>query len=134
MHRRIVVLALLALAGAPKLQGVAGDAGVEFFEKKIRPVLAEHCYSCHSTAAKKQRGGLLLDSAPALKKGGDTGPALVPGKTGESLLIKAVRYTEPDPDMHMPPKGKLPATVIADLEKWVAMGAPDPRTGDVVKV
>src|SRR6516164_8420851 len=62
-------------------------AGVEFFEKKIRPVLIEQCYSCHSTEAKKQKGGLLLDSRAGLLKGGDTGPALVPGKPADSLII-----------------------------------------------
>jgi hypothetical protein len=106
---------------------LAQDQGVDFFERKIRPVLTEHCYSCHSTEAKKQRGGLLLDAKAGLLTGGDTGPALVPHKPGESLLLKALRYT--DPDLRMPPKGKLPDSVVADFEKWVAMGAPDPRTG-----
>jgi hypothetical protein len=130
MYPRAVALALLVLPVAPAA-GTAGDAGVEFFEKKIRPVLAEHCYSCHSAAAKKLRGRLSLDSRPAMRKGGDSGPVVVPGQPDASLLIKAVRYT--DPDTRMPPKGKLPAAVIADLEKWVALGAPDPRTGDVAQ-
>jgi Protein of unknown function (DUF1553)/Protein of unknown function (DUF1549)/Planctomycete cytochrome C len=103
----------------------SGEAGVEFFEKKIRPVLVQHCYSCHATDAPKKRGGLLLDSRDGLRKGGDTGPALVAGKPDESLLIKAVRFKEES--FKMPPKGKLPDAVIADLEAWVRMGAPDPR-------
>ncbi len=103
----------------------AADPGVDFFEKKIRPVLVEHCYQCHSVAAQKQKGGLVLDSRDALRKGGDSGPAVVPGKPLESLLLKAVRYTEEE--LRMPPKGKLPEATIADLEKWVALGAPDPR-------
>lgn len=105
-----------------------GNEGLEFFERKIRPVLVEQCYSCHS-ADKKQRGGLVLDTREGLFKGGDTGPALVPGKPEDSLLIKALRYT--DPGLRMPPKGKLPAEVVADFEQWVRMGAPDPRTGKV---
>lgn len=100
-------------------------AGIEFFEKKIRPVLVAHCYQCHSTQGKKQRGGLLLDSRDGLRKGGDTGPALVSGKPEASLLLKVLRHAADVPKM--PPKGKLPDAVIADLEAWVKMGAPDPR-------
>jgi hypothetical protein len=119
---RIAALSLLtALAVAPAPR--AADSGVEFFEKKIRPVLAEHCYRCHSTA-KKQRGGLVLDSRNGIRKGGESGPAVVPGKPKESLLLQAVRYHE---EPRMPPKGKLPDSIITDLEKWIAMGAPDPR-------
>src|SRR5947207_1936174 len=103
----------------------AQDAGLDFFEKKIRPVLVEHCYSCHSTAAKKHKGGLLLDTREVIRKGGDSGPAVVPGQPADSWLIRAVHYT--DPDVRMPPKGKLPAEVIADLERWIANGAADPR-------
>jgi hypothetical protein len=103
----------------------AAEPGIEFFEKKIRPVLVKECYSCHAVSAKKPKGGLLLDSKAALLKGGDSGPALVPGKPSESLLLKAVRYT--DPNLRMPPKTKLSDGVIADFEKWIAMGAPDPR-------
>src|SRR5262245_50142894 len=109
----------------------ADEAGDAFFERKVRPVLVEHCYGCHSAQAKKQRGGLLLDSREGLRKGGDLGPALVPGRPEQSRLIRAVRYG--DEDLRMPPKGKLPATVVADLEAWVKMGAPDPRTGTAVK-
>jgi hypothetical protein len=101
---------------------------MESFEK-VRPVLEQHCYRCHSTAAKKQRGGLLLDSRDGLRKGGDTGPAIVPGKPGESLLLKAVRQT--GDVAKMPPKGKLPDAVIADLETWIKSGAPDPREASV---
>jgi len=101
------------------------DDRVDFFEARIRPVLVEHCYKCHSTQSTKMRGGLLLDSRDGIRKGGDTGPAIVPGKPKESLLIKAVRQLSPE--LSMPPKGKLPDAVIADLEQWIAMGAPDPR-------
>lgn len=111
---------------------IAADAplspqGVEFFEKKIRPVLVASCYECHSAEAatkKKLKGGLLLDSGPALRKGGDTGPAIVPGKPGDSLLLHALLWEK---DLEMPPKQKLPPEVIADFVKWIEMGAPDPR-------
>ncbi len=104
-----------------------------FFEKKIRPVLVEHCYECHSAQSKKVKGGLLLDTRDGLLKGGDTGPALVPGKPEESLLVRAVRYT--DKDLQMPPKDKkLSDAAIADLEEWVKLGAVDPRTNTVAAV
>jgi hypothetical protein len=98
---------------------------IAFFEAKIRPVLVEHCYSCHSAQAKKVRGKLLLDSRDGLRKGGDNGPAIVPGDPDKSLLIRAVRHV--DESLKMPPDKKLPAGVIADLEAWVKRGAPDPR-------
>jgi hypothetical protein len=126
MYRTGTLISLFLLAIAPFADKAAADRGNEFFEKKIRPVLAEHCYACHSQAANKHKGGLYLDSRSGLRQGGDSGPALVPGKPDESLLIKAVRYT--DGELRMPPKGKLPTAVVADLTKWVAMGAPDPRT------
>jgi hypothetical protein len=97
----------------------------DFFEQKIRPVLVKECYSCHSTVTKKSKGGLVLDTKAGLLKGGETGPAIVPGKPAESLLIQAVRYTHAE--VKMPPRGKLPEAVLADLEKWIQMGAPDPR-------
>ena len=100
--------------------------GVEFFEKKIRPLLAEHCYECHATD-KKTKGGLNLDSRAGWEKGGDSGMALVPGDPEASLLIKAVRYK--DKQFQMPPKRKLSDAQIADFEQWVKLGAPDPRTG-----
>ena len=100
---------------------------VEFFEKKIRPVLLKHCYECHSSDAKNVKGGLLLDSRVATRKGGESGAAVVPGKIEESLLISALKHD----GFEMPPKGKLPDSVIADFVKWVEMGAPDPRDGEV---
>jgi hypothetical protein len=131
--RHFAILAVVALSAAP----VAGRAeppdpkAVEFFERKVRPALAEHCYKCHSADAEKAnklRGGLLLDSRDGLRAGGDSGAAVIPGKPGESLLIKALKG---DDATQMPPKGKLPDAVIADFEKWVAMGAPDPRATTV---
>lgn len=103
--------------------------GIAFFENKIRPVLVEHCYQCHSEEAvknKKLRGGLKLDTAAATLRGGDSGPSVVPGKVKEGHLLAAMRYNG---DITMPPKGKLSDQIIADFEAWIAMGAPDPRTG-----
>ena len=99
---------------------------IEFFENKVRPVLATHCYSCHSAEATKLKGGLRLDSPAGLLKGGDSGLVVVPGKPGESLLIKAVSYK--DEDTAMPPNKRLPAAQVADLEAWVRMGCPWPET------
>ncbi len=109
----------------------AADDGVEFFEKKIRPLLAEHCYECHATG-QKTKGGLNLDSREGWMKGGDSGPALVPGELEGSRLIVAVRYK--DKEFRMPPKRKLSDAQIADFEAWVKMGAPDPRTAPAVAV
>ena len=100
---------------------------LNFFEKSIRPVLASKCYNCHSARAAKLQGGLQLDTRSGVMRGGDSGPAVVPGKPDDSLLIRAIRYT--DQDTQMPPSkagGKLPDDVIADFEKWVRMGAPGP--------
>jgi len=105
----------------------AADSGIDFFEQHVRPVLVENCYKCHSAQAEKVKGGLLLDTRDGLLKGGDTGPAIVPGDPDKSLLIKAIRYT--DENLQMPPKNKkLAADKIEALEHWVKMGAPDPRT------
>lgn len=131
----IWILALLAgfgSAGGARI-GRADDPvaspptaeGVEFFEKRIRPVLVEHCFECHSASSKEVQGELVLDSREGWQKGGTGGPAIVPGDTDRSLLIRAVRGT--NDDLQMPPEKKLPAAVIADLETWVRMGAPDPR-------
>ncbi len=125
--RLFVVLSLPAATGAPSRAAGPDAWGIEFFEKKVRPVLVQHCFACHSAEAKKNRklrGGLFLDSRDGLLQGGDTGPAVVPGKPNEGALLGALRY---DGDVRMPPKGKLPDAVVADFEAWVKMGAPDPR-------
>ncbi|MDB6174631.1 MAG: Planctomycete cytochrome [Chthoniobacteraceae bacterium] len=114
----------LLFATAPTTEQLA------FFENKIRPVLVERCYECHSVKAEKIKGGLLLDSRAGLLKGGDTGAAITPGDPSASLLIGAVRHT--DKELAMPPRKKLPAEQIAALEEWVKMGAPDPRGEDTV--
>ncbi|MBY0513391.1 MAG: DUF1549 domain-containing protein, partial [Gemmataceae bacterium] len=132
-HALVPVL-VLALTTVPSPRATAEPPAptpeqVEFFEKRIRPVLTEQCYSCHSAEAatkKKLKGGLQLDTRAGLLAGGDGGPVVVPGKPADSPLVRSLRY---DGDVKMPPKGKLPDAVIADFEKWVAMGAPDPRGG-----
>ena len=96
----------------------------QFFESEVRPILAENCYSCHSTKAKKIKGGLFLDHGSSIFSGGDSGPAVIPGDLDQSLIIEAVRYE--DPDSAMPPKKKLADNEIKALEKWVTMGAPWP--------
>lgn len=100
----------------------------EFFEKKIRPVLIDSCYECHSKEAGQKKGGLSLDTRFALRDGGNSGPGVVPGDLEESWLWLAVSHTEPD--YEMPPKSKLPDDVIEDFKTWIKMGAPDPREGE----
>ena len=122
------LIALTALLGATVLgQSPSTDpaAGLEYFEQRIRPVLVEHCHECHSASAKKVQGGLRMDSRADLIAGGDSGPALVPGKPEESLLIRAVDHTERD--LAMPSKRpQLPTQVRRDLARWVSAGAPWP--------
>lgn len=127
MRRRLVSLSLIVALAALQATAYAADADIEHFEARIRPVLVAHCYECHSSQAKKLGGNLLLDSRDALRKGGDSGEVIVPGKPDESLLVSAVRYSADS--VHMPPQGKLPPEVIADFEEWVRRGAPDPRDG-----
>ncbi len=112
----------------------ASPEELSFFESKIRPVLVEKCYKCHSPSeGNKVKGGLALDSREGARKGGDTGPAVVSGDTRKSLLLEAIRYT--NKDLQMPPEkegGKLSDSVIKDFERWIQTGAADPRTGGVV--
>ena len=104
---------------------------LDFFEKKIRPVLVERCYECHSAAAKKNKGGLTLDTRDGVLKGGDAGSAVAPGDPEKSKLIEAVRYK--NRDLQMPPKSPLSSEQVRDLEQWVKLGAPDPRTEAVAQ-
>lgn len=98
-------------------------ADVEFFEKRIRPVLNEHCYECHSSEAKIVRGGLVVDHREALLEGGDSGPAIVPGAAAESLLVEALRHES----LEMPPDERLDEAIINDFVQWIDRGAVDPR-------
>jgi len=121
-NRVAFVLILIGSGVAVGADG-AGREGLDFFETRIRPVLVRECYQCHSAEKKQAKGGLRLDTRAAMLAGGDSGPALVPGKPAESLILNALRYE----DIQMPPKKRLPENVVADFGQWIGMGAPDPR-------
>lgn len=127
--RLVAVLAMTfatSVLPAQTNQKPTDPAGVRFFESNIRPVLVKHCYECHSHQSGSSEGGLQLDSRDAVRAGGDRGPAVVPGSPEKSILLTAVTHL--DPDLKMPPqRRKLPESTIADLRKWIEMGAPDPR-------
>ena len=103
---------------------------LQYFEAKIRPVLIEHCYRCHSSDGQGIRGGLSVENKDALLAGGESGPAIVPGNLSESTLWSAINYQ----DYKMPPKAPLPKAVIEDFRKWIEMGAPDPRVNSGVVI
>jgi len=117
------LFALSALLCGPSF--AATPSQIEFFETRIRPVLAQECYECHSESTKR-KGGLLLDSRPGWLEGGDTGPTIVPGDADASLLLQSIRHTHAD--LQMPKNGaKLDDRILADFARWIAEGAPDPR-------
>ena len=123
----LAAVCLARLAVAAETAPEPTKAGLEFFEKNVRPILAEHCYKCHSITESASKGGLILDSRDGMYKGGDQGPAVVPGNTAKSLLLQAINYT--DNELQMPPLkagGKIPVAKIKVLEEWVKMGAPAP--------
>src|SRR4051812_15139581 len=124
--RLIALLFLVALtfSAAAAQPASADQSGNEFFEKQVRPILVARCLVCHGHGKEKPKGDLRLDSRAGALKGGDTGPAVVPGKPKESLLIEAINYGEL---YQMPPKSRLPAEEIAALTKWVERGAPWPE-------
>ena len=121
--RRCVVGLVVCLSASTPLFAQTPD--IEFFEAKIRPVLVQKCYSCHNSKMPAPKGSLVLDTKEGLLKGGVSGPAIVPGNPAQSRLITALSYS--DPLAQMPPSGKLPQTVLADFEQWIARGAADPR-------
>lgn len=117
-----------ATTGSVKADEAISKQQRDFFESRIRPALIEKCYGCHSLKANESQGGLLLDSRAGIRRGGDSGPAVVPGKPESSLLILAIRHSSDE--LAMPPEDageKLPANVIRDFETWVRTGAADPR-------
>ncbi|GIW94364.1 MAG: hypothetical protein KatS3mg110_2405 [Pirellulaceae bacterium] len=123
----VLCLGVYGLCGTEILSQDAAtfsDQEIEFFEKHVRPILVEHCFECHSDKVDEPKGGLRLDSRQAILQGGDTGPAAVPGKPDESLLVDAINYGSL---YQMPPKSKLPAQKIAVLRRWVEMGLPWPE-------
>lgn len=119
----ILSLILLSLTVTSLVQAEKPTPGLELFENKIRPVLIEHCYECHSAATTDIKGGLRVDSREAIRSGGESGAAVVPHQTGQSLLLDALRHES----FEMPPGKKLSEEVIADFVKWVELGAPDSR-------
>ena len=133
MHHRLLAGICLPALLLPALRAVEPSAVISatdrhFFETRVEPVLSESCYKCHSHQADRIKGKLMLDSREGLLVGGNTGPAIVPGKPDDSLLIEAIRYA--DQDLQMPPPdhgGMLSRQQIADLTEWVRRGAPDPR-------
>ncbi len=123
----LIAVACLLLV-SPNRNGFAVEpdaARLEYFEKSVRPLLIARCLKCHGP--EKQKGGLRLDSLRSILAGGGNGPAVVPGKPAESLLVDAIRYGDV---VQMPPKSKLPADEIATLVKWVEIGAPWPVEAD----
>ena len=120
---RIIFLGLIAASATP-LFGQA-SAGAELFEKEIRPVLVAKCYGCHSSKMKSPMGGLVLDTKAGLKRGGSGGAVIVNGSPSASRLLQALSYNQTE--LRMPPTGKLPDDKIAAFERWISMGAPDPR-------
>ena len=120
-----LAMAAVALLASAAMAVEPGAAGVEFFETRIRPVLVEHCYACHNSSETAE-AGLVLDHRDGLRKGGDSGAVVTPGKPEESRLLQVVRHQIDG--LKMPEDGpKLDEKTIADLEQWIAMGAPDPR-------
>jgi hypothetical protein len=119
-----VLLPALHIMAAP----LSDEDRVEFFEKRIRPVLNDRCFECHGS--EKVKGGLRLDTHEGLLKGGDSGPAMISGIPEKSLLIKAIRYQ--DKDLQMPPKHRIEPEQVANLEAWIRMGAPDPGTKGIM--
>ena len=95
---------------------------LKFFETKIRPVLIKNCYSCHSAKAGKTKGELALDTREGIRAGGESGHGVVPGDLQASLILDAIKYES----FEMPPKKRLPLSVVRDFERWIKMGAPDP--------
>src|SRR5689334_5119444 len=123
---RAALLLPAILVGALASSAAAADLDPAFFETHVRPVLVERCYKCHSSTSPKLKGGLRLDSLEGMLKGGDTGPAIVPGKPEESRMVVAIGYK--DPDLQMPPKGKLTDEQVAAMTTWVKAGAPWPAS------
>jgi len=120
-----LVYFLFCVNGYSQEEAKFDAAGLKFFESKIRPLLIQYCYECHSSDADEYEGGLSVESRQALLKGGDSGAAIVPFKPAESWLMAAIEYS--DDFYQMPPESKLPPEAIAVFKKWIEMGAPDPR-------
>lgn len=134
MRSSRVLLAAIAMAafvssGIEAAEPIFDPSEIQFFEKRVRPILANRCYECHSTRSGKKRGGLLLDDRTAILAGGDNGPAALPGKIDQSLIVEAIRYG--GDGLQMPPTSKLPQSEIEILTDWVRRGLPHPTTASV---
>ena len=127
MNSRVATLLILLVSFFVEVpvSVLANSTDVDFFESKVRPLLIEHCYECHSAQSGESNGNLRLDTSVASRRGGDRGPAVVPNDVDASLLIRAVSYA--DADMEMPPAGKIADDQIDVLKHWIASGAADPR-------
>lgn len=133
-HSSIWLFVTMILVTADsRAQAEESSEGIAFFESKIRPVLVQHCYQCHSAKAGKSEGGLRLDSRNGIRAGGDRGPAVMPGDPKASVIVTAISHT--DPDLKMPPKKeRLPESVINDFRTWIKSGAADPREDDAASI
>ncbi len=121
---RLALLLVILLASLSRAAEGDSAAGLQLFREQIEPALAKHCYGCHSAMSQPLEGGLRLDHREGARRGGDSGPAVVPGKPRESLLVQALRHE----GLEMPPKQPaLPAATIAHFVRWIELGAPDPR-------
>src|SRR4051794_2905793 len=127
-----IFLLLLCLGVEPVSGAEAPNRGLALFNDYIGPLFRERCYECHSHESGKAKGGLVLDTRNGWAKGGEHGPAIVPGKPNDSLLIRAVGYA--DPDLQMPPKKQLSDEQVGKLRDWIALGAADPRVSEIAGV
>ncbi|MFT5465024.1 MAG: hypothetical protein ACI8UO_000110 [Verrucomicrobiales bacterium] len=127
----ILIISFVGLTAAAAAGDEISPAGRAYFENRIRPVLVEKCFECHSATSKEIGGKLLLDSNAGLLKGGESGPALIAGNPDESLIMHALRWEH---DLEMPPEEPLTENVIQNFVEWIEMGAPDPRSGELTEV
>ena len=118
------IFVLLVSAIGSAVYAASAEVGTVFFESRIRPILIEHCYECHSEEKGKRKGDLLLDRSSGWLRGGETGPAVVPGNIEKSLLATAVKHH--DKDFQMPPEEPISEDKVVLLLRWIEMGAPGP--------
>src|SRR5262245_24309050 len=128
VHLTSLLAGAILATQAPALAAPGERESMDFFEAKIRPILVEHCYKCHSVESKKRKGDLWLDSRAGILEGGKSGPVLAPGDPEKSRLIEAIRYR--NPDLRMPPDHRLPPAFLADFDTANRIGATDPRVKD----
>lgn len=125
MIPRLLIAIAVSVVLSASVRADEDQAGLQFFEKHIRPVLVTKCYECHSSSSKEPKGNLLLDTREGIRMGGDSGEAVVPGQLADSVLLEAIRWE----GLEMPPDEQLPPETVAKFEQWIRMGAQDPRDG-----